>query len=65
MAEVSRAWLITVALFSVIFMVGVVTFKVFFDPVDIPSGTVKAFAALLGACGLGGMVELIKSRKRE
>ena len=64
MAEVTRAWLITLTLISVIVMVGSVTYKVFFDPVDVPSSTVNAFGILVGACGLGGMVELIKSRKQ-
>ena len=60
----SRAWLITVTLVSVITMVGAVTFKVFFDPVPVPAQTVKAFGILVGACGLGGLVELIKARQR-
>ena len=61
----SRQTLITVAALYTMALAGVVTIKVFFDPVPIPTGTESAFGALVGAFGLAGLVELVKARRRK
>ena len=59
----TRSTLISVTLVFVLGLIAAVTLKVFYDPEPVPSGTVQAFAAFIGACGLAGLVELVKARR--